>query len=150
MSFRLIAHVEWNDLLKALERVLEEYDKKLDDNPAANRGLMTLEDTPAIANAREVLRRNRLRPANGYAGRSGKVTATRLRTERVRQGLTQARLAALADVHTSAISRIESRTQVPSRQDRERLSLALGLTQEAVFGDFPHRIPLESMVARVD
>ena len=71
MSFRLIEHVEWNDLLKALERVLEEYDEKLDDNPAANRGLMTLEDTPAIANAREVLRRNRLRPANGYAGRSG-------------------------------------------------------------------------------
>jgi putative transcriptional regulator len=57
----------------------------------------------------------------------------RLRDERTRRGLTQAELAALADVSRKTINTVENGVFIPSTVLALRLARALGVTVETLF-----------------
>ena len=67
---------------------------------------------------------------------------TRLQRERERRRWTQAALSYRARVTASAISRIEARLALPAGPEKMRLAEALGMDAEALFADWPQRIPL--------
>ena len=70
---------------------------------------------------------------------------TRLQDERESRGLSQTRLAGLARLHPSDISRIEGRRALPANYQRVRLARALRVPHEWLFEDFPERIALKEV-----
>lgn len=66
--------------------------------------------------------------------------ATRIRTLRENQGLTQAALAARAGLHVGFVNSVENAHQMPSLQTLERLAKALKVELKA-FVDFPDSSP---------